>query len=150
MCPDRMWKLINFKSILEFSAELRQKYSDLGIQIKATSPNEILKELNEISERENKLRLEGNNQNKLKASQLSKLGKEQDSLFFKIKALNNAEQNFQEQQACTVQNGLYTTLLQLLAPQTSQDLLCVFTRDHEMPWLLPWTSFRAWKLKPSC
>lgn len=84
--------------VLEFSAELRQKYSDLGIQIKATSPNEILKELNEISERENKLRLEGNNQNKLKASQLSKLGKEQDSLFFKIKALNNAEQNFQEEQ----------------------------------------------------
>jgi len=83
---------------LEYTAKLRQKYSDLGIEIKATSPNEVLAELNEIQERENKLRLEGNGQNKLKIGQLSELNKEHDNLFFKIKALNKAEEDFQEEQ----------------------------------------------------
>jgi len=83
---------------LDYTAKLRQKYSDLGIEIKATSPNEVLAELNEIQERENKLRLEGNGQNKLKIGQLSQLSKEHDNLFFKIKALNEAEEDFQEEQ----------------------------------------------------
>lgn len=83
---------------LDYTAKLRQKYSDLGIEIKATSPNEVLAELNEIQERENKLRLEGNGQNKLKIGQLSQLSKEHDNLFFKIKALNKAEEDFQEEQ----------------------------------------------------
>jgi len=83
---------------LDYTAKLRQKYSDLGIEIKATSPNEVLAELNEIQEKENKLRLEGNGQNKLNIDQLSKLGKEQNNLFFKIKALNDAEKDFQEEQ----------------------------------------------------
>ena len=83
---------------LDYTAKLRQKYSDLGIEIKATSPNEVLAELNEIQEKENKLRLEGNGQNKLKIGQLSQLSKEHDNLFFKIKALNKAEEDFQEEQ----------------------------------------------------
>ena len=83
---------------LDYTAKLRQKYSDLGIEIKATSPNEVLAELNEIQEKENKLRLEGNGQNKLKIGQLSQLSKEHDNLFFKIKALNEAEEDFQEEQ----------------------------------------------------
>ena len=83
---------------LDYTAKLRQKYSDLGIEIKATSPNEVLAELNEIQEKENKLRLEGNGQNKLNINQLSKLGKEQNNLFFKIKALNQAEEDFQKEQ----------------------------------------------------
>jgi hypothetical protein len=83
---------------LDYTAKLRQKYSDLGIEIKATSPNEVLEELNEIQEKENKLRLEGNGQNKLNIVQLSKLGKEQNNLYFKIRALSNAEKDFQEEQ----------------------------------------------------
>ena len=83
---------------LEYTAKLRKKYSDLGIEIKATSPNEVLKELNEIQKRENKLRVEGNGQNKLKIDGLSKLSKEQNNLFFKIESLNSAEKDFQEEQ----------------------------------------------------
>ena len=83
---------------LDYTAKLRQKYSDLGIQIKATSPNEVLKELNQIQEKENKLREEGNGQNKLKISDIGKLVNEQINLQSKIKALNEAEEDFQKEQ----------------------------------------------------
>ena len=83
---------------LDYTAKLRQKYSDLGIEIKATSPNEVLKELNEIQERENKLREEGNGQNKLKIDDIGRLVNEQINLQSKIKALNKAEEDFQEEQ----------------------------------------------------
>ena len=83
---------------LDYTAKLRQKYSDLGIEIKATSPNEVLAELNEIQERENKLREEGNGQNKLKIDDIGRLVNEQINLQSKIKALNKAEEDFQEEQ----------------------------------------------------
>jgi len=83
---------------LDYTAKLRQKYSDLGIEIKATSPNEVLAELNEIQERENKLREEGNGQNKLKINDIGRLVNEQINLEAKIKALNKAEEDFQEEQ----------------------------------------------------
>ena len=83
---------------LDYTAKLRQKYSDLGIEIKATSPNEVLAELNEIQERENKLREEGNGQNKLKIDDIGRLVNEQINLEAKIKALNEAEEDFQEEQ----------------------------------------------------
>jgi len=83
---------------LDYTAKLRQKYSDLGIEIKATSPNEVLAELNEIQERENKLREEGNGQNKLKIDDIGRLVNEQINLQSKIKALNEAEEDFQKEQ----------------------------------------------------
>ena len=96
---DELNKVIDKEAeTLDYTAKLRQKYSDLGIEIKATSPNEVLAELNEIQERENKLREEGNGQNKLKIDDIGRLVNEQINLQSKIKALNKAEEDFQEEQ----------------------------------------------------
>tara|TARA_R100000541_G_scaffold53110_2_gene61016 strand:+ start:2726 stop:5683 length:2958 start_codon:yes stop_codon:yes gene_type:complete len=84
-----------------YGLKLKQELSDLNIKIKATSPNEILKELNEIELEQNKLRLEGNGQNKLKIGQISDLINKQNNLKSKIKAVNDAEEEYNNEQSLT-------------------------------------------------
>ena len=77
--------------------KLRAKYSALGIEIKATSPNEVLKELNELHARENKLRVEGNGISKLNANALSKLNGERISLKNAISSLSSSQEDYNEE-----------------------------------------------------
>ena len=84
-----------------YALKLKQELSDLNIKIKATSPNEILKELNEIELEQNRLRLEGNGQNKLKIGQIAELIDKQNNLKSRIKAVNDAEENYNNEQSIT-------------------------------------------------
>ena len=77
--------------------KIRKKYSDLGIEIKATSPNEVLKELNELHARENKLRAEGNGLNKLTANQASKLNADRISLGSAISSLSSSQESYNKE-----------------------------------------------------
>ncbi len=77
--------------------KIRKKYSDLGIEIKATSPNEVLKELNELHERENKLRAEGNGLNKLTANQASKLNGDRVALGNAISSLSSSQESYNKE-----------------------------------------------------
>lgn len=84
-------------NLLEYTAELRKKYSDLGFEIKANSPNEVLEELNGIIDKQNDLRLEGNNQNELNVKLISQGRTEVRRLEQRLKSLNNAEQDYQKE-----------------------------------------------------
>ena len=84
-------------NLLEYTAELRKKYSDLGFEIKANSPNEVLNELNDIIDKQNNLRLEGNDQNKLNTKLISEGRTEIRRLEQRLKSLNNAEQDYQKE-----------------------------------------------------
>ena len=77
--------------------KLRKKYSDLGIEIKATSPNEVLKELNELHKRENKLRSEGNGLNQLTANQASKLNGDRVALGNAISSLSSSQESYNKE-----------------------------------------------------
>ena len=82
--------------LLEYTAKLRKKYSDLGFEIKANSPNEVLDELNGIIDKQNDLRLEGN-KNKLNTKLISEGRTEVRRLEQRLKSLNNAEQDYQKE-----------------------------------------------------
>ena len=84
-------------NLLEYTAELRKKYSDLGFEIKANSPNEVLDELNGIIKKQNDLRLEGNDKNKLNINLIAEGNTEIRRLEQRLKSLNNAEQDYQEE-----------------------------------------------------
>ena len=81
----------------DYVAKLTAEYSKLGIEFQETDPVKFQEELNKVREREVKLLQEGNGENKLKRNQLSQLSKEQNNLFFKIKAVNKAEADYQEE-----------------------------------------------------
>jgi hypothetical protein len=83
----------------EYVNELKAKYSKLNLDIKATSPNEVLKELNEITEDQNKLRLEGNDKNKLNISQIAEARREYNRLSNRIASAANADKDYQEELA---------------------------------------------------
>ena len=86
------------KTVLDSIIVLRKKYSDLGIKIKSTSPNDVIKELNEISIKQNKLRLEGNEGFVLGVNGLNNLNKETARLTQQTNALNKADKNFNDEQ----------------------------------------------------
>jgi len=86
------------KTVLDSIIVLRKKYSDLGIEIKSTSPNDVIKELNEISIKQNKLRLEGNEGFVLGVNGLNNLNKETARLTQQTNALNKADKNFNDEQ----------------------------------------------------
>lgn len=84
-------------NLLEYTATLRKKYSDLGFEIKANSPNEVLDELNGIIKKQNDLRLEGNDKNKLNIDLIAEGNTEIRRLEQRLKSLNKAEQDYQEE-----------------------------------------------------
>lgn len=81
----------------DFVAKLQAEYTKLGLEFQETDPVKFQEELNDVIEREQQLLREGNGEGKLKIDQLSKLQKRQNDLFFKIKAVNKAEENYQEE-----------------------------------------------------
>lgn len=76
--------------------ELRLKYKDLGIDIEATSPNEVLSELNDIYEKQNKLRAEGD-ENALKAGVLGKLNADRIALGNTINSLSSSQESYNKE-----------------------------------------------------
>jgi hypothetical protein len=89
------------QDLLYHTNKLRQEFQDLGIKIKATSPNEVLEELNGIVATENKLRNTGNGLAKTKIGQISRLQTLMNNLKFKIKNVNKAEEDYNEEQSIT-------------------------------------------------
>jgi len=91
-------KFENEKKVLQEITTLRKKYSDLGIEIKSTSPNDVIKELNEISIKQNELRLAGNKGFVLGANGLNDLRKETVRLSINTDVLNKSNKNFNDEQ----------------------------------------------------
>jgi len=76
--------------------KLRAKYAKDGIEIQATSPNEVLKELNEIYETQNKLRAEGD-ENALKAGTLIKLNADRIALGQAISSVASSQEDYNDE-----------------------------------------------------
>tara|TARA_R110001592_G_scaffold27824_2_gene103149 strand:+ start:1088 stop:3997 length:2910 start_codon:yes stop_codon:yes gene_type:complete len=83
----------------EYVNELKAKYSKLEIDFQETDPVKFLEELEQVRKSEVKLLNEGNGENKLKIGQLSKMSTEYNNLFFKVKSVNKADQDYQEELA---------------------------------------------------
>ena len=81
----------------DFVAKLQAEYTKLGLEFQETDPVKFQKELNDVLEREKQLLREGNGENKLKIGQISELAKKENDLLFKIKAVNKAEADYQEE-----------------------------------------------------
>ena len=86
------------EEVLEKVNKLRKKYSDLGIEIKATSPNEVLEELGEIQREQHKLLQENNKENILSVNQIRAITFEKKKLAGTVSRLNKADKEFNEEQ----------------------------------------------------
>ena len=84
--------------VFEKNAEIRQKLQDKGIKVQAKTAEELVKEIDKIIDSQNKLRLESG-KNVIKDFNL--LRRQQTSLKDAIKAVANAEEDYNEEQSKT-------------------------------------------------
>jgi len=84
----------------ERANKLRLKYNEIeGVNIKSTSPTEVLAELNKLYEDENRLRAQGNGLNVLNAKVLTKLTSDRTNLGRAINTMTSSQSEYNKELA---------------------------------------------------